>query len=142
MTKVRFIEHEGHIEEVNADNVKVKILSESACASCHAKGACTASDSKEKSIDVYHLGFTNLKIGQKVIIQGQKSLGLKAALLAYIVPLVLVVTTLFTTIAITNNEALAGILAIVVLVPYYFILKKITPKLKNTFVFTLKKIID
>ena len=141
MSQVKFIEHTGYIEAVDSSQIKVRILSESACASCHAKGACTASDMKEKTIDVSTYGFTNLAIGQKVIIQGQKSLGLKASLIAYILPFLLVFITLFLVFGITNSEGIAGLASLAILIPYYLAVKLYTPKLKKTFVFTIKEVI-
>ncbi|WP_066628908.1 SoxR reducing system RseC family protein [Labilibacter marinus] len=142
MAEVKFVEHTGIVEQVNKGQAKVCIVSESACASCHAKGACTASDKSEKSIDVNIFGMTDLKEGQKVIIRGQKSLGLKASLIAYIYPFILVFITLFTTYGITESEGIAGLASLAILVPYYLVVKLYTPKLQKTFVFTIKEIID
>ena len=36
------IEHRGVITSITDNKVSVKILQQSACSSCHAKGACTA----------------------------------------------------------------------------------------------------
>lgn len=142
MAEVKFVEHTGIVEQVSKGQAKVCIVSESACASCHAKGACTASDKSEKSIDVNTFGMTDLKEGQKVIIRGQKSLGLKASLIAYIYPFILVFITLFTTYGITESEGIAGLASLAILVPYYLVVKLYTPKLQKTFVFTIKEIID
>lgn len=38
------IEHEGIIDHIDGDTAHVKIDSVSACASCHAKGVCSAAD--------------------------------------------------------------------------------------------------
>ncbi|GAF04741.1 SoxR reducing system RseC family protein [Saccharicrinis fermentans] len=141
MTKLKFVEHTGYVESFNSDQVKVRILSESACASCHAKGACTASDMKEKVIDVSTYGVDHLAVGQQVVIRGQKSLGLKASLIAYIFPFILVFITLFVVHGITKSEGIAGIASLAVLVPYFIGVKLYTPKLEKTFVFTIKEII-
>ncbi len=142
MAQIELVEHTGYIIKVGMNQVTVRILSESACASCHAKGACTAADKEEKDIDVNTTGFTNLKIGQQVVLQGKKSLGLKASVYAYILPFFIVVITLFFCYAITKNEGLSGIISLLILVPYYLILKYYTPKLKKAFTFTLKKVIE
>lgn len=142
MSELNFVEHTGYIEAVEQSQIKVRILSESACASCHAKGACTATDMQEKIIDVNPLGFSELTIGKKVIIQGQKSLGLKASLIAYIYPFVLVFITLFIVFGITKSEGIAGIASLAILIPYFFVVKMYTPILKKTFVFTIKEIIE
>ncbi|SMO34632.1 positive regulator of sigma(E), RseC/MucC [Saccharicrinis carchari] len=142
MSKLNFVEHTGYIEAIDKSQVKVRILSESACASCHAKGACNAADMKEKTIDVSPFGFNNLSVGKKVIIQGQKSLGLKASLIAYIYPFALVFITLFVVYGITKSEGIAGIASLAILIPYFFVVKMYTPMLKKTFVFTIKEIIE
>ncbi|MDB4334950.1 SoxR reducing system RseC family protein [bacterium] len=142
MTKAIHIEHEGLVQQVLTNEVKVCITSQSACASCHSKDACTASDSAEKIIDVISTGFDNLQVGQKVIIQGQKSLGLKASLLAYIYPFFLVLATLVLVYYISDNEGWAGIVSLAILAPYYAMIKMITPRLKKTFSFTLKEVLN
>ncbi len=142
MSEFSLVEHTGYIEEVKSGQVKVCIINESACASCHAKGACTASDMKEKVIDVTSIGFHDLKVGQKVIIQGKKSLGLKASFLAYILPFILVFVTLFISFWLTQSEGISGLISLAILVPYFFILKLYTSKLQKTFTFSIKKVIE
>ncbi len=138
----KVVEHRGVVEEVANGKVKVRIISESACASCHAKGACTASDTKEKVIDAYNINNTNIASGKSVIIQGQQSLGLKAAFFAYILPFIVVVLTLFITFHLTHNEAISGISSLAILVPYYVFIKLISPRLEKSFIFTIKQIIE
>jgi len=46
------IEHEGIIEKIRGNHITVRILQQSACGACHAKGMCTAADTKEKLVDV------------------------------------------------------------------------------------------
>jgi sigma-E factor negative regulatory protein RseC len=139
MSEVRLVEHTGYIEEINSSQVKVRITSESACASCHAKGACTAADMQEKIIEAFATNTSDLKAGQRVIIQGKQSLGLKASLLAYIYPFFLVLIVLFVSYSITENEGISGIVSLLILVPYYLFIKLITPKLQKTFTFTIKE---
>ncbi len=139
MSEVRLVEHTGYVEEVNLNQVKVRIISESACASCHAKGACTAADMKEKVIDIYTNKSSDLKPGQKVTIQGEKSLGLKASLLAYIFPFLLVFVVLFLSYGLTNNEGISGLIALIILIPYFLVIKYISPRLQKTFTFRIKE---
>ncbi len=139
MSEDRLVEHTGFIEEINSSQVKVRITSESACASCHAKGACTAADMQEKIIEAFATNTSDLKAGQRVIIQGKQSLGLKASLWAYIYPFFLVFIVLFVSYGITKNEGISGIISLLILVPYYIFIKLITPKLQKTFTFTIKE---
>ncbi|WP_430814742.1 SoxR reducing system RseC family protein [Carboxylicivirga sp. RSCT41] len=137
MADIDYIEHEGFVEEVNPQHVKVRIVNESACASCHAKGSCTAADLQDKLIDVYQFE-SDLHVGQKVMLLGKKSLAPKAVLLAYIYPIILILAALISTFYLTNNELLAAGLALAILVPYYAIIYANKNKLKRTFSFTIK----
>ena len=51
MSKER-IEHEGTVIAVDKDYISVEILNKSACASCHAKGVCGASEQSVKVVEV------------------------------------------------------------------------------------------
>ncbi len=117
MAETELVEHKGYITKVGTNQATVRIVSESACASCHAKGACTAADKEEKDIDVYTTGFSDLKIGQLVVLQGKKSLGLKASIYAYILPFFLVIIALFTCYGLTKNEGIAGVVCLLILFP-------------------------
>ena len=136
MADKRHIEHEGIVEQTYGDHVKVRILNQSACASCHAKGVCTAADMQEKTIDAScDRSFSR---GERVTLIGESKLGLHAAWWAYILPLFLLLGTLFITYGITNNENLAGLLALGILIPYYLILKLFYSHFLKTFSFTIK----
>lgn len=137
MSGADHIEHEGIVEEINNQHIVVRIVNKSACASCHAKGACTAADLQDKLIDIYQ-SVSNLRVGQKVMLIGKKSLGPKAVLLAYIFPLFLILATLIIVFYTTNNELLAGVISLAVLVPYFTIIYFLKGKLKRIFSFSIK----
>jgi len=141
MSNPKQIDHEGTILEIKDGKITVGIVNMSACAGCHAKGACTMSDMKEKSIDV--IDYTNrFTTGEKVKLTYQESLGWFALFLAYVLPFILVLLTLFISTAITNNELISGLLALAILLPYYIILSFFKGRLKKTFSFTIEKIVN
>ncbi|HHU57927.1 MAG TPA: SoxR reducing system RseC family protein [Bacteroidales bacterium] len=132
------IEHEGIVDQISDKAIRVKIMSMSACASCHAKGACTVADMEEKEVEVPLAG--NYKVGQRVMVTGSTAQGLQAAWWAYILPILLLLLTLFVSFSLTGNEALAGLLALVVLVPYFGLIKLSEKFMKKTFQFTINSI--
>ena len=141
MSNPKQIDHEGTILEIKDGKIKVGIVNVSACAGCHAKGACTMSDMKEKSIDV--IDYSNkYSIGEKVKLTYQESLGWLALILAYVLPFVLVILTLLIATRITNDELISGLLALAILPPYYIILSFFKGRLKKTFSFTIEKIVN
>lgn len=137
MPESKHVEHKGVVKEIGEKTMKVSILSVSACASCAVKGACGVSDMQEKEIDVRRPDW-NAEINQTVTLVMKESLGFIALFLGYGVPFIVVLVTLITTMAITGNEGLSGILSLAVLVPYYLILYRFRDKLRKKFEFAVK----
>ncbi len=137
MVDIDYIEHEGIVEDINPRHIRVRIVNESACASCHAKGSCTAADLQDKLIDVYQ-SINDISQGQKVVLLGKKSLAPKALLLAYVYPVLLILTTLITVFYLSNKELLAAVLSLAVLIPYFTVIYFLKDRLKRTFSFTIK----
>lgn len=131
--------HTGIIQAVSEDKLTVTIVSASACSSCHAKGACLASDMKEKEIDIYRFD-GKYQQGQHVNIVGQTSQGYKAAFYGYVLPFLLVFATLLITISITHSDGLSGLLSLAILFPYYAVLYFFRNNLKRSFEFEISAI--
>ncbi len=133
------IEHTGIITNIVGTKVQVQIVQLSACSSCHAKGACSASDKDEKFIDA-EVTDTTFKIGDQVNLIGESSMGLFAVLIAFVIPFLLIIISLFILRSYTTNEALSGTIALGVLVPYFIILSLFNKKLQNKLKFTVERI--
>lgn len=80
------IKHLGIVESINGSRLKVRITQASACASCSAKAHCHVSESKEKTIDVYNREGVPCQVGEQVWIVATASMGMKAVLLAFVIP--------------------------------------------------------
>ena len=132
------IEHEGIIEQIDGDKAHVKIDSASACASCHAKGACSAADQEEKYLDVLLHGATYSQ-GETVNVQVEKRLGFRAVALGYFYPFLLVMLVLIATIILGAPELKAGTFALLSLLPYYLGLYLFRKRIESTFTFSIKK---
>lgn len=132
------IEHEGIIYSVNPSHISVRITQKSACADCHAKSACSISDSKEKIIEIPDTS-GKYKIGDSVIISGDSHIGLTAVLFAFVIPLAITVIVLILVLYFTKSEELSIGCAVLALICYFCVLYFLQEKLKNKFVFTLTK---
>lgn len=138
MLNSKSIEHKGRIESIVDNKINVSILAVSGCASCQIKGVCSVSDTQEKNIEVYD--FTNkYEVGEKVNVLLKQSLGFRALFLGYLLPFLLIFLILIILTIITNNEAISGIGALFVLVPYYIILYALRKKIRKKFTFTINK---
>ena len=132
------IEHSGFVTRVEGKNIQVQIIQMSACSSCHAKGACSAADMDEKFVDVESTD-DSLRIGDMVNIVGESSTGLLAVLLAFVIPFMLILTSLFVLRDIVPNEAVSGTVSLALLIPYYIILSLFNKKLKRKLQFRIEK---
>ncbi len=132
------IEHSGFVTRVDGKNIQVQIIQMSACSSCHAKGACSAADMDEKFVDVESAD-DSLRIGDQVNIVGESSTGLFAVLLAFVIPFMLILTSLFFLRNIVPNEAVSGTVSLALLIPYYIILSLFNKKLKRKLQFRIEK---
>ena len=127
------ISHEGIIIDIDDNNVQIKILSKSACASCNIKGACNMSEMKEKIIDIPRPKDKNLSIGQEVKISMGLGQANSAVIFAYVIPVILLVGMIFILNALKFDEGINALISIGSLVPYYLVLYLFRNKLKRKF---------
>ena len=133
------IKHLGIVENIDGPRLKVRIVQSSACSACSIKGHCSASEQKEKLIDVYNGENATYRIGEQVMVVGAASLGRKAVVLAFVLPFVLVIAALFVAMRLTGgNEAVSALVALGVLLPFYLIIYMCRERLGRTFTFTLE----
>lgn len=133
------ITHNGIIKKLSENKIIVGIINESACASCHAKGACSAADMKDKEVEIYRFQ-GDFSVGQQVTIVGRKSQGFKALLYGYLLPFILLMAVLIIATSINISEGIAGLLAIGILAPYYLVLYLMRNQMKKSFEFEIKPI--
>lgn len=134
------IRHLGIVESIQGSHLSVRIVQTSACAACSAKGHCSSADSKDKVIDIMDTAAASFRVGERVMVVGEMSMGMMAVALAFIIPFVLLVVSLFLFMALIGNELYAALLSLTVLVPYYFVLWLNKTRLKQKFSFTIKPI--
>lgn len=134
------IKHLGIVESIQGSHLSVRIVQTSACAACSAKGHCSSADSKDKVIDIMDTTASSFRVGERVMVVGEMSMGMMAVALAFIIPFVLLVVSLFLFMALIGNELYAALLSLTVLVPYYFVLWLNKTRLKQKFSFTIKPI--
>lgn len=133
MNNQETISHEGVITKIDGDLLEIKITAMSACAACHAKSACTMSDQAEKVLTVPRPEGQHFKLFQKVNVIMAVNQGNKAAVLAYLIPVLLLLTALFVCLGLGLSEGLSALIGIGVLVPYYFVLYLRRNHLKKKF---------
>ena len=136
MSKAETIRHEGIIESLGAEGCTVRILQASACSSCSARQLCRSSESKEKLVEVRG-HYPTLHVGDRVMLVGSVRQGLRASVLAYVVPLVIMLVVLF---LVTHHygEKPGALAALLALALYYGVLFLLKDKLAGQFSFRIE----
>ncbi|MEA3504729.1 MAG: SoxR reducing system RseC family protein [Bacteroidota bacterium] len=130
--------HHGVVEEVMDSAVMVNIVSMAACASCQLNGVCSASDIEKKSIEVQKPVDRELTVGESVTLEMEESLGMKAVLLGYIYPFLILLASLIIFTMLNIEEGIAALISVGLMIPYYVALYLSKDKMKKNFVFRIK----
>ena len=114
------IKHEGIISKISENGIIVSLKGNVNCEGCKAQSACGVSDSNDKEIEISN-PTQSFQLNEPVDVVLKRALGLKAVFWAYVFPfilmfLILVITSFFL------KEWIAGLISLVVLIPYYFML--------------------
>jgi positive regulator of sigma E activity len=112
----QYIEQIGLVKSTEGGRVKI-VLSESGCSACH-NSLCMLGESKAKELDVMLKG-QSFKIGEEVVVKINPSSGHKAVAILYILPFLLMVGFMWLAIRVGYNEGIAGLSAILILLPYF-----------------------
>lgn len=131
------IKHQGIVENIRDSHLQVRIVQTSACATCSIKGHCTSADTKEKLIDVTDWNASDYQIGDRVWVVGELSMGYMAVLLAFVIPFLILVLSLFLFMYVWNNELSASLASLSLLVPYYGVLWFNKARIGKKFSFTI-----
>ena len=138
MNENETISHEGIVSKITDDELEIKIMAQSACAACHAKSACGMGEQAEKILTVPRPKGKDFAINQKVNVKMAIGQGNKAAVLAYLIPILLLLAVLFVCLGLGLNEGIAALISIVALIPYYIVLYLRRDKLKNKFSYIIE----
>jgi sigma-E factor negative regulatory protein RseC len=134
------VEQKGIVIKKQEDKVIVKIEQKSTCSSCHARGACTSLDKKDKEIEIKTKDTQNYNIGDEVVITISTKLGMKAVFIAFVLPLILLVIALFLSIKLFSlTQSLSALVSLLVVAAYYFFLYKQNLFLSKEFNFLIKE---
>jgi positive regulator of sigma E activity len=130
--------HSGLISKISGQTITVNLEQNIHCDSCRAKSSCGISESSTKAVEVLN-SKDSFKINEEVNVVLKKALGLKAVFWAYVFPFIL----MFSTLIIASNflkEWLAGLISLLIIVPYYIVLYFLKNALKSAFQVSILKI--
>ncbi|MBR0045880.1 MAG: SoxR reducing system RseC family protein [Bacteroidaceae bacterium] len=134
------IEHQGVVESVEGDHVRVNILQVAACSECKARSLCSSSESKEKLIDVYEQNAAQkYRIGESVKVCGTLSMGKQAVRMAFSIPLLFTVVWMFAALVwLKLSELMSVGILVVILAVYFYIIYLNRDKMAKHFAFWIE----
>lgn len=134
----KIVKHEGVITKITPKTITVSLKGNINCEACNAKSACGVSESNNKEIEVLNTS-QPIRLNENVEVVLKKNLGLKAVFWAYVFPFILLLSVLLISSSI-YEEWIAGLLSILVLVPYYSALYVLRNSFKKTFQVSIFKL--
>lgn len=116
------IEHEGTIVAINGQKLSVEIINRSMCDNCHAQKICLSTEENRKIIEVENDDKHTYNVGDTITIIGGSNTAIFAILIAYVIPIILLMTIIILLTKYGFNDNEIGLWAIGSLIPYYVIL--------------------
>ncbi len=136
--KKHTVTHPGVVSKIEGNSIDVSIIVSSACVSCEIKGACTVSEVEKKSVIISVDDPENYKINQHVHVEMQQSQGTWAVLLGYIFPFIVLLISLIIFINTGMDQGMAGLISILLLIPYYLVIYLIRNYIGSKFSYTIR----
>ena len=84
------ITHKGTVVQSGRGTVDVLMRPESACGACHARKVCGMEEGEERILNVITINAHTYREGEEVNVSISEGMGIKAALIAYAYPFLLV----------------------------------------------------
>lgn len=133
------VQHEGVVQSVDGLNVTVKMTVSSACAGCHAKGICGAADSRDKVVVAQNINGANFEVGENVTVQLRQTLAMKAVIICYLVPFVVLFVSFCLMYLVCDMEWVNVLVALSLTALYYIILWFFRKKIEKNVTFVVNK---
>ena len=123
------IRQKAIVKDITETEFVLEVCSEEACAACKAKSACYMGSGDASRTVVVANDSRPLRIGQQVCVSLRRTAGMKAVLVAYAVPIIVIVASLLVLQAAKVNELGSGLITLGVLALYYIVLRLVRGKL-------------
>ena len=131
--------HFGIVRSIIGGEIEVGVDPPVACSSCEVASSCGLSDKDEKIINVQD-STSAYQIGEKVEVSYHEKLSNKALIIVYILPLIVIVASVYITQLFTRNELIIGLVALLSLIPYFLLFKLFNKSISSIFSFSILKL--
>jgi len=136
------ISHIGTVVAVDDGEISVLVERGDACAKCESKKSCAMMTSTDQIMKIKDKNCQNYSVGESVKISINTSLGMKAVVLAYVLPLLVLILSLAVGFNFFSSELLQVAVALIPTVCYYIILYMFRHKIEQQFNLTISKLLS
>ena len=133
------VSHEGIVQSIAGDKVTVRMTVASACAGCHARHLCSSLDSRDKLVEAENLYHLSLEVGEKVTVTLQEKLAMKAVILCFLNPLLLIILLFLLLNWLLHNELIATLGSLGSVAIYFFFVWLFRSKIARDYSFVVTK---
>lgn len=133
------VSHIAVVEAVEAGWVSVAMEVDSACGSCSARHICGTGEERERRITIRTEQAAQFGVGERVRVSVERSMGLRAIAVAYMLPLLLMLSALLVLLGRGVSEMAAGLAALGVAALYYMGVWLLRERISREITFTLHK---
>ena len=110
------ITHQGFVTDIRQNEAHITLVEAKACGGCHMRDFCSEATDDDKHICVPS---DDLHVGDQVRIAITPHAGLRATFWAYVMPFLLMLSTLVVCKWLTLSDQLSALFALAILVPYF-----------------------
>lgn len=122
------IVHQGFVTGVKNNVAHVQLFERTECHDCRIKEFCGVTDEDRSHFDVPQ---SNLRVGDEVVLDVKPSTGFKAMFWAYFFPFLLMLAILIIGQMAGIEDRWNGLMALIILIPYFFSLSRFKRLLKS-----------
>jgi sigma-E factor negative regulatory protein RseC len=133
------INHTGKVVAVGGGEVSVLVERGEACGKCAGKKSCAMMTSTEQIVKIKDIDFQDYTVGEMVNVSLNTSLGLKAVLLAYVLPLLVLLLSLAVGFHLFSSELLQVAAALIPTIIYYIALYGFRRRIEQDFKLSISK---
>lgn len=133
------IEHDGVVQRVDRNWVRVAITSRSACGSCSARQACGLAEAQEKVVDVATERAAAFAPGDRVVVGVRSDAGARAVMVAYVGALAVLLVSLGLARIAGASEGWSIVVSLGAVALYYGAVWLLRRKIEHTIHFTITK---